>query len=79
MTKTLILLQEVLTYTMYNGTCGTCGEFETANCFAYPRGDRAPVFEERRLVKPLEELAKRGDDWNDSVVRSCVKQLAKRP
>jgi len=49
------------------------------NCFADPRGDHALVFEERRLVKPLEELAKRGDNWNDSVVRSCVKQLAKRP
>jgi len=49
------------------------------NCFAYPRGDHAMVFREPRPLKPLEELAKRGDNWNDSVVRSCFKQLAERP
>jgi len=32
-TRTLTLLQEVLTYTMYNVTCGTCGEFETPGAY----------------------------------------------
>jgi len=35
------------------------------------------VFMELRTIKPLDELAKLGDNWNDLVVRSCIKKLAK--
>jgi hypothetical protein len=47
------------------------------NCFVYPCGDHATVFKELSIIKPLDELTKLGDNWNDSVVRSCIKKLAK--
>ena len=49
----------------------------TTNCFVYSRGDHTTVFRELSIVKPLNELTKRGDNWNDSVVGSCIKKLAK--
>ena len=47
------------------------------NCFAHPCGDHAPVFRELRPIKPLDELAKFGNNRNDPVIWSCIEKLAK--
>ena len=47
------------------------------NRIPYPFGDRATVFRELRIIKPLEKLAEFRDDWSDLVGRSCIEKLAK--
>jgi len=42
-----------------------------------PFGDRAMVFGELCIIKPLEKLAKLRGDRNELVGRSCIEKLAK--
>ncbi len=47
------------------------------SCFLYPGGDYAEMPRKCSLIKPMDELSKLGDNWDDLVVRTCSKELPK--
>ena len=49
------------------------------NCSLYMRGDHAAIFRDLNLVKPVDELAKLGDDRNDLIIWSSLEKIAKCP
>ena len=49
------------------------------NCSLYAGEDHTTVFRDLNLVKPLDELAKFGYDWNDLIIWSSIEKLAKCP
>ena len=48
-----------------------------AHYFLYPCGDHTTIFKEVITIKPLNELAKLGDDRDDLIIRSRIEQLEK--
>jgi len=69
-------------YTTYNGTCGNSRASGTqlikrTNRIPFPRRDRGTVIREFCIIKPLEKLAKLGDNRSELVGRSCIEELVK--